>query len=142
MAIQNLQFVTGGELRLRQNAGLQWDESTHYGVLVKHAHTPNVSNTTFSTLTNICDSVNYANKDIPAKAFLAGNVDSGSIDFTNVGVDVMTCRYLYFIEGVAASPQAGDVVIGYVDLTDVASDGLLNATINIDAIGIIEYTTV
>lgn len=142
MPIGNLQFVTGGELRLRQDAGLQWDESTHYGVLVKHAHVPDVGDTAFSDLTNICDSVNYDHQNIPGKIFTNGAADSSSIDFTDSGADVMECRYLYIIEGVAASPNAGDVVIGYVDLTGVASDGNLNAAITIDATGIIIYTVV
>ncbi len=142
MAIGKIVFVTGGELRLRSNAGLQWDESTHYGVLVKNAHVPDVSDITFSTLTNVCDSTNYAHVTIPSKAFLNDAVDSASIDFTTAGANIMTCRYLYIIEGVAGSPVAGDDVVGYIDLVGASVNGLLNATIAIDATGIITYTVV
>lgn len=142
MAIGNIQFVNGGELRLRNNAGLQWDESTHYAVLTKHAHVPSVTHDAFSDLTNICDSANYAHQNIPSKAFASGNPDSAAIDFTDSGADEMTARHLWIIEGVAASPNAGDVVIGYIDLTGIAGDGIINAAIDIDVVGYIDYVVV
>lgn len=149
MATGKFTFVgsaaTSGERRLRESAGQQWDTANaHYAVLVKAAHTPTSNNTTFSTLTNICNSANYAHKNLTGKAFLASNaIDCDDIDFTSAGANVMIARYLYVVEGTASSPGANDRVIGYVDLNDGGTlDVNVNAAIQLATVGLVTFTPV
>ena len=135
-------FVNGGELRLRETGGLQWDEGNHYLILVKNAHVPLLTHTTFGDLTNLCDSANYAHQQLTGKAFNSGNCDFDDPDFTSGGANVMVARYVFLIEGTAGSPQAGDRIIGYWDL-NVANqiDVNIDQAMNLPTGGFLEYLT-
>lgn len=138
MPVGKMIFVNGGERRLREAAGV-W-LGNHYTVLLKDAHVPALTDTTIAVLTNFCDSANYAPEDIAGKAFNGANADMSSIDHTNAGVDTMNCRWMYFVEGLAAGQSGPDIVIAYVDLVGSAANGDIGGPIDIDTQGAISYT--
>lgn len=146
MAFSALTFVNDGNLRLLQNAGQQWDEGTHYAALIKNAHTPAATNTTYSTISaQICTSSSYAHVALASKTLtrsgLVETMDCADIDFSSSGANTMVGRYCYILEGTAASPQSTDAVIGYIDLNSGGSaDVNVNAAIAIASTGVITYT--
>lgn len=142
MSLSSLTWVNGALTLLLSNAGQQWDEGTHYAVLVKNAHTPAATNTTYATVSaNICDSANYAHVNITNKtvtgAALTAKIDSDDIDFTSGGANVMVARTMFVFEGTAGSPQSADKSVGYMDLNVGGnSDVNVNAAIVLNANGI------
>lgn len=92
-----------------------------YAVLVDDAQTPNrASEASYSAISgNECTDADYSRQALASKS---ASIEAtrvrftcGKITFTASG-DV-SGRYLYVCYGTAATPQAGDVILGHIDLT-------------------------
>lgn len=136
-------FVNGGELRLREDAGTQWDTGDHYIVLVKNAHTPALTDVEFDDLTNICDSANYSHQDTSGKVFLStGAADLDNPDFTSGGTNTMVARYAYLLEGNVAGSSSTDKVIGYWDFNPAGGvDVNIDGALQVPASGVFLYNS-
>lgn len=141
MSAAQLQWKNGALTRLLSASGQQWDEGSHYAVLVKNAKTPAATDTTYATISgNLCTSTNYAHQALANKAVngaaLTADLDCDDIDFTNGGADTQNARYLYVCEGSAGAPQATDAVLFHVDLNDGGNSNVdITGTIPLNANG-------
>ena len=102
-----------------------------YAVLVTTTHTPDrATDTAYSSISaNESADADYSRQALGTKtvAVEGTNVrfNCGKITFTAEG-DV-SGRYLYLLYGTAASPVAGDRILGHIDLTGSGNAASVNA---------------
>lgn len=95
-----------------------------YAVLLTGAYTPDLAHDTYSDISgNECADTDYDPVALANKAVTAvGNDVLLNCDDINFGASVtISAQYLALVWGTAASPQAADALIGYVDFGSVIS---------------------
>ena len=103
---------------------LDWAGATHIAaVLCLDAHAPSDLVSTYSDLTHECEDTDYSPKAVPNRTVVRSNdqIRYGS-DRVDWGSNVtISGRYIYLIVGDPANLQAGDRIIGHVDLGETKS---------------------
>ena len=126
-----------GAIARMMTAGTAWASSNRYAVIVKNSYTPNVAHTTYGDISaNECDTAGYQRVQLTGQSFVSNdNPDCNDIDFTLSSTVVPVGRYVFIVEGVAPTPNAGDIITGYWDAANGASTDL-----NFDAVTAVNST--
>lgn len=107
-----------------------WENDDYYAVLATTDETPDrASQVDYEDILNECDDADYDQVALTGKSV---SVSDTNVQFTcdkiSWGSDVtISGRYLYILKGTAATPAAGDEIVGHIDLTGNGNASSTNA---------------
>ena len=132
-----------GALARMMTTATAWVGASRYAVIVKNTYTPNIAHTTYADISaDECDTVGYQAVQLTGQGFVNDDsVDCDDIDVTLSDTVNPIGRYVFILEGSAASPQAADIITGSWDGSNGGNnDVTINAAVAINAARVIDIT--
>lgn len=105
------------------NGSVSFESDNVYAVLLGSGYTPNLAHDTYSDLTNEVTDEDYDPVPLTNKSVsLSDDTVVYDADDVSFGSEVsIAARYIVFVVGDHAEPSAGDALLWYADLGEVAS---------------------
>lgn len=121
MAAGNFTLYNSGVLDLLDGTQ-DWSTDDHYVVLLDSGYTPSGAHTTYSNISSdeVSDA-DYDAQDMTGESVTEPSGGTVRADADNVSFGdpvTITAKYAVVLVGTAAGKDAGDALVGYVDLDD------------------------